>query len=727
MFKVLSFTSLQALLLLTCSYASAANRDVCANCGYTTVQDAVNNASNGDVIRIAEGTYTENIQLNNSGWTLRFEGGYNDTFSARNSESILQGYLYAGALNSGTLEIDGLTIRNSASQGVVSTSGSTNVSITNCKIHDNADYGIFMHSVANVVISNNQIYSNGGYGGIRVQRNSGVGTSTITENTVYSHSCSSCVGIDVFYAGTGDNISNNIVYSNRTGISITASSASAAPVLTGNQVFSNSYIGISLWSGTVTLLQNLLYRNGPWGVQYYGSGNSTVKNNVFASNALYGLHFVAGSGAPIIRNNIFHKNSYGIYFSGNTSGYGSTSLYPSDFSYNAFFQNSAVHYSIVQSLNSEVPGSYGDINQMDWSSANMFIDPRFVDEDNDDYRLTASSFLIDEGAPDDIYPAEPTPNGGRINIGHLGNTANANTTGAAPNLSNVTASQAGDTVTISFDATASSHSLWVRFEYFDGSSYQPITASAISGTDYAEGYKSGRLIAGEDRELTWTGVDTLFAGTNRTLRLRITAQHGEASVSEESADFNVSFGPTATPTATFTSTPTASPTPSPSPSATPINSPTSTPIPEASATATSTPTATATPSPSPSSTATPPPTITPTRTPTATPTARPPVAPVLTAKKKVLRLGQILSLPLTIRDDDSSTVNVNGYVKFGTKKRSLGTTPVSLPTTNPHSLTFPGLTLKIGTWQYCVRATDSSSLSSPLRCATLVVQPRKHR
>lgn len=64
------------------------------NCGdktpcHQTIQEAVDAAGNGSAIRIAGGTYAENITLNEAK-ALTLEGGWNSIFSAQTENSILK-------------------------------------------------------------------------------------------------------------------------------------------------------------------------------------------------------------------------------------------------------------------------------------------------------------------------------------------------------------------------------------------------------------------------------------------------------------------------------------------------------------------------------------------------------------------------------------------------------------------------------------------------------------
>ncbi|MEA3240255.1 MAG: hypothetical protein U9P37_01535, partial [Pseudomonadota bacterium] len=104
------------------SSAFAADLDVCpTGCAYSSIQAAVNEASDGDTIRVAQGLYFENIRIQNP-ITVTIQGGWDSTFSTRSSDPALTvvngmglySVFYIRAYNDEniTVTIEGLTITN---------------------------------------------------------------------------------------------------------------------------------------------------------------------------------------------------------------------------------------------------------------------------------------------------------------------------------------------------------------------------------------------------------------------------------------------------------------------------------------------------------------------------------------------------------------------------------------------------------------------------------------
>lgn len=252
----------------------------------------------------------------------------------------------------------------------------------------------------------------------------------------------------------------------------------------------------------------------------YNPGNAIFTSNLFAKNGGPGLNIYQGNAAPIVRNNIFSDNNHGLYI-GRNDGWGGATCTPSEVKYNAFFNNTyghIVHGSLPPqyTFRSEVPGEWGEMNQHSWTEGNISMEPRFVDADNFDFRLASDSFLIDEGDPADAYGNEPALNSARINIGPNGDTSSAQTSGSSVAVTNVSAQQSGDAITITFDTSANSAYLWITLSYWDGDSYKVIPAASFSGDDYVVCL----TIEDQDANQSEEGCAVLKVKRPKTRRLR---------------------------------------------------------------------------------------------------------------------------------------------------------------------------------------------------------------
>jgi len=105
----------------------------------------------------------EQVEITKTNSSLQFIGGYNSGFSARDGETIVNGYFRVNNGNSGSLTFDGFTVENTNSAGaIIGNSNDTNLTINNCKIH-NTSIALYLSFAQNILISNNQLYDNSNY------------------------------------------------------------------------------------------------------------------------------------------------------------------------------------------------------------------------------------------------------------------------------------------------------------------------------------------------------------------------------------------------------------------------------------------------------------------------------------------------------------------------------------------------------------------------------------
>ncbi|MBL8338895.1 MAG: right-handed parallel beta-helix repeat-containing protein, partial [Rhodoferax sp.] len=315
------------------------------------------------------------------------------------------------------------------------------------RVHDNLGAGLSVQN-GGVHAAGNTVYGHTASGQIGLSVSSGAQASS---NLVYDNT----IGIDAF----GSTISNNRVYHN-TGTGIQASQSS----LLGNVVYSNAR-GIT-WNGggAYVLRNNLVYGNSQSGIAITGNTLQVI-NNTVVQDAGNAIGIDNASNIKLFNNILWSGASFALSVSSN-----SQVGFESD--YNLFYTTGLAAVGQWQgtsrnSLSAWRVASFTDANS-------LFADPQFVDRDgadgvvgfvsalqdgrDDDLHLGSlygsshggslapvrdgvsglpvaaaisvvsdgvQSVGIDRGRASDSSALEPQPNGGFINIGAYGGTAQA--------------------------------------------------------------------------------------------------------------------------------------------------------------------------------------------------------------------------------------------------------------------------------------------------------------
>lgn len=207
---------------------------------------------------------------------------------------------------------------------------STGVTISNCTIYGNNNYGVYVGAGDNYAqIVGNTIYglphdgsntNNQAYGIVGGSGDPGFsGAVTVSGNTIYN--CSD-YGIDFYNFGVGPNILNNVVYACGYGIYVAGNTTGAANMTTvsGNTVFNNNY-GIYV-GGNVSVTQNLVYGQFDVGIYNPNDGIDEILGNTVHDNSI-GISAYASGGA-IENNTVFHNSTDGIEAKSNTPVIGNT-------------------------------------------------------------------------------------------------------------------------------------------------------------------------------------------------------------------------------------------------------------------------------------------------------------------------------------------------------------------------------------------------------------------
>ncbi len=212
---------------------------------YTKIQDAINNASDGDTIFVYNGTYYENITVDKSIILIGENKEYTIIDGSNKSEAII-------SILSNKTYIQGFTIQNTP------------------KYFNNR--GIWINSSKNEIIDN-KIYDT--YTGIYINGYN----NTIRQNILYGND-----GIPIWIGNNYNKIIENNIYRNdASGISIFSN---YNEILKNN--VKNNTNGISITGNYNNISNNLIENNLRSGIQYQVgfSDFNKICNNVFIGNNL---------------------------------------------------------------------------------------------------------------------------------------------------------------------------------------------------------------------------------------------------------------------------------------------------------------------------------------------------------------------------------------------------------------------------------------------------------
>lgn len=278
---------------------------------YQTIQEAINNANNGDAVFVKNGTYYEHIVVNKS-IALFGENRSNTTIDANGANDAV-------LLNANNILISNFTIKNSHIDGRLGIRvypGVQNVTIHNNIVTNNAQGGIFSAG-SNINITRNLVTDNGERyheGGIAFYS-----TGMLVENDIISNYG---IGISIVDFDGNSLLGNNVTASSSYGISLTFADNTN---VTGNFVKDNqATYGVILWPGVEnsTFVNNTVIEHDH-GVYVLDSCHNNFTDNWFTNNTLgivlenWGSY---GSDGNTISSNIIEDNSeYGIVLKGSNN------------------------------------------------------------------------------------------------------------------------------------------------------------------------------------------------------------------------------------------------------------------------------------------------------------------------------------------------------------------------------------------------------------------------
>jgi len=254
---------------------------------FSTVQAAINNASDGDTVFVCNGTYFENVVVNK---TVVLVGEDRDT-------TIIDGggNGFAIHVTSDNVSVSGFTVRNSGSP-IVQVSNVDNCNLTGNTVIDGF-VGIYLLNVKGSYIGSNTISNN--YIGIRFESCDG---NTLKNNNV---TINQDAGVHVAYSSTMVASSNFLVGNINQGFYLNHSSEN---IVRENLVAENG-VGIRLhYSSDNMIVDNNVTDNSEEGVKFYYSSGNEVSGNSISHNG-YGIRLTY-SGNNKLRSNNIESNNY---------------------------------------------------------------------------------------------------------------------------------------------------------------------------------------------------------------------------------------------------------------------------------------------------------------------------------------------------------------------------------------------------------------------------------
>ncbi|UCD20215.1 MAG: right-handed parallel beta-helix repeat-containing protein, partial [candidate division WOR-3 bacterium] len=248
---------------------------------YPTIQSAINNATNGDTILVAPGTYDAP-----AGVTFDTKANIVLLGETGREETTVSGHITIN--NSNHIVVTGFTI-----DGGASISCNLGTIITDCILTGSNDCGCTIISCPAGRYSNVEIVGN-----------------IICENTYH--------GIRAELSGGETSIRDNEIYGNgESGISITNSYGE----ILGNVIYDNEDHGIVIEQATFSITENTVARNTLSGVKLTAGGGAFtehIAHNIVALNRLSGIMGDVGITAHISCNDVWANSP------GGTANYGGT-------------------------------------------------------------------------------------------------------------------------------------------------------------------------------------------------------------------------------------------------------------------------------------------------------------------------------------------------------------------------------------------------------------------
>jgi len=309
---------------------------------YTTIQSAVDAASNGDIIIVMDGTYSGNVSVNKQ-LTIQSQNGVDYTTvqtlqSSHSGFNVTANYVtitgfnianeaddyanYGIKLNSCEhCNISHNTIAaNSFRTGIYVSSGRSNT-ITNNICNSNHYHGISVWSSSDNTISDNTCNSNNNYG-IRLARS---GNNILTNNTMSGNTYNFGVSGASLPEYNQNIDTSNLVdgkpiyyWVNQQDNQIPAGAGfvglvDCEKIAVRDLTLTKNGEGVLLAFTENSSIENVNASNNEYGLKLWNSNNNTATNNNANSNKKHGIYMISSSNNTLANNTVNSNAERGIW------------------------------------------------------------------------------------------------------------------------------------------------------------------------------------------------------------------------------------------------------------------------------------------------------------------------------------------------------------------------------------------------------------------------------
>jgi len=288
---------------------------------HESIQDAIDAASEGDLIRVRDGNYAETINIDKP-LTIKGYDATNTTIDGGNTSDVV-------TVSANYVNLSGFTIKNSDATGSGVYSEKDHGMFEYLNLTANYD-GIYLKNSVRNTLKESEVYANTKTG-VRLELSNfntimkntlkknedGVALSFASYNSISLNTAMDNTddGIDIDPISQYNKVENNIASMNDFGIICTGATWNT---IANNTAQYNTYFGLSLYleSHNNTLINNTASMNGVLGIAVHAANDSLITQNTVKQNGfdgtIGGMYINLSHNNYVTHNEITHNDGYGI-------------------------------------------------------------------------------------------------------------------------------------------------------------------------------------------------------------------------------------------------------------------------------------------------------------------------------------------------------------------------------------------------------------------------------